>query len=155
MSRWYGSLDNRLEEGRMFCGKIEVGTGMTMYYWSDRHPYEVTKVFDQKHIMVRELDHKAAGEPYSNEWKLISNPKNKEMELMFRNNSWKRVVRIPEGMTDKYELSEWLYKNAGCGNYLTEKELEKVLSGKSLTKYFKLDGSVSFGVAEYYYDYSF
>lgn len=49
MSRkWYGSLNNRLEENKMFCEEIKVGTGLTEYFYSDRHPYEVVKVIDQK-----------------------------------------------------------------------------------------------------------
>ena len=63
MSRvWYGSLNNRLEENKQFCETIEVGTGMTEYSYSDRHAYEVIEVTDQKHVKVREYDHKAAGE---------------------------------------------------------------------------------------------
>ena len=34
--KWYGSLNNRLEENRQFCEKIEVGTGVTEYMYSDR-----------------------------------------------------------------------------------------------------------------------
>ena len=37
-----GSLNNRLEENRMFCDTIEVGTGMTEYLYSDRHAYELS-----------------------------------------------------------------------------------------------------------------
>lgn len=30
MSRkWYGSLDNRVEENRQYCDEIKVGTGVT------------------------------------------------------------------------------------------------------------------------------
>ena len=35
--KWYGSINNRIEENRMFCDVIEVGTGVTEYSWSDRH----------------------------------------------------------------------------------------------------------------------
>lgn len=148
----YGSLDNRLEENKMYCDKIEVGTGVTMYFYSDRKAYEVTKVFNQKNVMIRKYDVKNVGGPYSNEWELISNPKNKEIELMFRNNSWKRVVRIPMGLTNEMDLANYCYEH-GCT--LTDKELAKVLAGHSLTKYVKLSAPISFGVADYYYDYSF
>ena len=74
--RWYGNINNRLEENRMFCDEIKVGTGVTEYYYSDRHAYEVIEVIDQKHVKVREYDHKLNGEQMSNNWKLISNDKN-------------------------------------------------------------------------------
>ena len=32
MAKWYGSINNRLEEDKQFCPVIEVGTGMTEYY---------------------------------------------------------------------------------------------------------------------------
>ena len=57
-----GSISNRLEENRMFCDVIEVGTGMTEYSYTDRHAYEVVEVVDQKHIKVREYDHKHKGD---------------------------------------------------------------------------------------------
>ena len=90
--RWYGSINNRIEENRKFCKEITVGTGATEYFWSDRHAFEVTYVFDQKHVMVREYDVKATGEPMSNNWELISNPNNPEIELKFRYNSWYEVI---------------------------------------------------------------
>ena len=85
MSRkWYGSLNNRVEENKQFCDKIEVGTGMTEYSWSDRHAYEVTAVKDQKHVTVREYDAKHVGEAYTNKWELVSNPENPELNLTKR-----------------------------------------------------------------------
>lgn len=74
-NKWYGSLQNRLAEGHQFCDTIKVGTGVTEYHYSDRSPYEVVEVTDQKHISIRRLDHRAVGEPMSNNWELISNPK--------------------------------------------------------------------------------
>lgn len=74
--KWYGSLQNRFEENKMYCNSIEVGTGMTEYFYSDRKPYEVTEVIDQKHVKVRSMDHKNVGGAYSNEWELTSNENN-------------------------------------------------------------------------------
>ena len=49
MSRkWYGSLNNRIEENRMFTDEIKVGTGVTKYSWSDRDAYEVVEVEDTR-----------------------------------------------------------------------------------------------------------
>lgn len=112
--KWYGSLDNRLEENRMFTEVIEVGTPLTEYLWSDRHAYEVVEVKDQKHVKVREYEVKLAGEPFSNQWDYISDPNKPVRELEKRGKYWYWV-------TD---------------------------SGKVRT-------NVSFGVADYYYDYSF
>ena len=46
MSKWYGSLTNRLDEGHTFTDEIKVGTGVTEMCYSDRHPYEVVEVID-------------------------------------------------------------------------------------------------------------
>lgn len=48
----YGSLQNRMMEG-MAKQNIEVGTGVTELCYSDRHPYEVVKVIDEKHLIIR------------------------------------------------------------------------------------------------------
>lgn len=150
--KWYGSLDNRIEENKMYCEEIKVGTGVTEYLWSDRNAYEVIKVENQKHIWIRRYDVKCVGGDYSNEWKLISNPENKPIELVYRYNTWKVVNR--------FNL-EW-YNNLGkfknyfiCMPDLTDKEIEKILEGKEVVKYSNMTGKLSFGVADYYYDYEF
>lgn len=120
MRKWYGSLENRIDENRMYCEEIKVGTGMTEYFWSDRHPYEVIDVINQKHVFVRALDYKKADEvAYSNHWELFSNDKNPLIEMVYRYNKWCKVYEKKDG----------------------SKYYDKV--------------NVSFGVAEYYYDYSF
>lgn len=89
VSKWYGSVNNRIEENRMFCDEIKVGTGMTEYLWSDRHAYEVVEVTDQKHIKVREYDHRYAGKGHmDNEWELISNPNNHVREMVKWGKYW-------------------------------------------------------------------
>ena len=62
--KWYGSIDNRIEEGKQFVNEIKVGDGVTEYLWSDRKAYEVVDVKDQKHITIREYDHKLKGEAF-------------------------------------------------------------------------------------------
>lgn len=92
MSRvWYGSLNNRLEENKMFCKEIEVGMGVTEYFYSDRQAYEVVEVKDQKHVSIRKYDHKPAGEPMSNDWELVSNKDNPVINLVKRGNYWYRT----------------------------------------------------------------
>lgn len=152
MSKWYGNLCNRVDENRMFADEIKVGTGMTEYLWSDRHAYEVTKVIDQKHVYVREYDHKHIGEAYTNKWELISNPDRPEMYLTKRGNYWYRTVSLtPERAREILESNDidarlWASHN---GFHLDE----IVKDGKKRTTYHRMN--VSFGVADYYYDYEF
>ena len=151
----YGSLNNRLEENKMFCKEIEIGTGMTEYSYSDREAYEVTNVIDQKHIMVRRFDHKHIGEAYENKWQLISNPENPERLITKRGDYWYWTTTItPDDIIahdaktgdDKWMFSLFLASNGF--------DREKILAtGKKQTKYSK--ANVSFGVANYYYDYEF
>jgi len=153
MSRtWYGSLNNRLEENRQFCEEIKVGTGVTEYLWSDRHAYEVTAVKDQKHITIREYDHKCKGGAYSNEWELISNPSNPEIDLVKRGNSWFTVASItPEEARKIHEGDDINAKLWACHNNF---DLPAIIAkGKTATRYHKRN--ISIGKASYYYDYEF
>ena len=154
-TRWYGSLDNRLEENRQFCDEITVGTGMTEYSWSDRHPYEVVEVTDQKHVKVRALDHKKVGDiPMDNSWELVSNESNPTMEMTKRGKYWYWTVKVTSDILDEIEkatgndkLDLQLFL---CHNGILVDDLKA--KGK-ITKYHR--ANVSFGVASYYYDYEF
>ena len=150
MSRkWYGSFNNRLEEGRQFVDEITVGTGVTEYFYSDRKAYEVVAVQDQKHITIRKLDHKPIGEAMSNNWELISNENNPTTDLVKRGNSWYVVKTVTkemlEGIENDIQTSLWLYHNGFDRDVIMEK-------GKQ-TKYSKKN--ISIGFADYYYDYEF
>ena len=148
----YGSLQNRLEEGKMFCEQIEVGTGMTEYLYTDCHAYEVVEVIDQKHVIVREYDHKHVGESFTNDWELISNENNPRLALECRGGKWywtntltaddlKKIGNDEGGMLMRLRLS------------LAGFDLEKVATKGKQTK--RKKANVSFGKAEYYYDFSF
>ena len=154
MSRqWYGNLTNRVEENRMYVPTIEVGTGVTEYMWSDRLPYEVTKVIDQKHVYIRKYDTvKADDVPYSNNWNLVSNESYPEMLLVKRGKYWYIAVSItPERAKDIYEGNDVEAKIWACHN---DFDLPAIIeAGKKVTRYHRKN--VSFGVAEYYYDYEF
>ncbi len=50
----YGSLVNRLSSS-VKPQSPKVGMGVTEYLWSDRLPYEIVEVVDNRHITVREL----------------------------------------------------------------------------------------------------
>ena len=97
--KWYGSITNRIDENKMYTPIIKVGTPVTEYLWSDREPYEVTKVISQKHIFMRRFDYKATGAPMSNTWELISNPNNPDLELRFRYGHWYQVLKSLTGKT--------------------------------------------------------
>lgn len=160
--KWYGNLHNRLHENKDFTnGKIEVGTGVTYYSYSDRRPYEVVKVEDQTHVWIRALDAIGAGEAYSNLWVLKSNEDNAVIELKQRNGVWYRVcyynkdtmmemAKKDNGWKTPESAYEY-YKLMAC---LTLKQLEKLEAGVTVKQYKKF-GNISFGVAEYYYDYEF
>ena len=152
MGRWYGSLNNRIEENRQFVEEIKVGDGMTEYFWSDRHAYEVVEVTDQKHVKVREYDHRNVGGAYSNDWELISNPDNPVISLVKRGKYWYSVVTVtPEEAYDILYGDDIQSKVWACNNNL---DLGAIIeSGKKKSKYHRRN--VSFGVADYYYDYSF
>lgn len=162
----YGSLNNRVDENKMFCEKIEVGTGMTKYFWSDREAYEVVRVINQKHIFVRQYDYKGVGEHMSNTWELISNEQNPLIEMKFRYGHWYEVSRckyenahnraiqmVEDGTCKTYQsaLNYVLYLNNV--HFETEEEVEMFKNGKEYVNYNKVN--VSFGTAEYYYDYEF
>ena len=150
---WYGSLNNRLEENRQFTDEIKVGTGVTEYFWSDRHAYEVTAVKDQKHITIREYDHKKkGGTPMDNNWELVSNPSNPEIDLVKRGAYWYRAVTITaEQAREIYEGTDIDRKLWACHNGFDL--LAIIAKGKTTTKYHKKN--ISIGVADYYYDYEF
>lgn len=148
--KWYGSLQNRLEEGKQFCEEITVGTGVTEFYWSDREAYEVIEVRDQKHVTVRELDHEHVGDgQMDNNWKLISNPDNPTRDLVKRGDVWywtttiraEDIADIDDDMETKIRLV--------VGGW----DLDRIREKGKQTKRWK--ANVSFGVARYYYDYSF
>jgi hypothetical protein len=140
-----------MEENRQFCEKIEIGTGVTEYGYTDRKAYEVVAVKDQKHISIRRYDHKAKGEPMSNDWELISNEDNPVIEMVKRGDYWYRVMTATIDDVNRAEsddginVSLWL-----CANGFDREKIRK--TGKQ-TKYIKMN--VSVGVADYYYDYEF
>lgn len=163
MTQWYGSLDNRLEEGKMFVDKIEVGTGVTKYSYSDRHPYEVTQVIDQKHIFIREMNYKRTdsnGMSDAQSYEFMSNPDKPEIELVLRNNVWFEVVTYSKAKWEKLAEADDSFKTPQVAyNYfkamagLTEKQNQKIEEGKEVKKYHKMN--ISIGVMDRYFDYGF
>lgn len=153
--RMEGSLINRLSENNHFCDEIKVGMGMTEYFYSDREAYEVIEVKDQKHVVVRRYDHKACGEPMSNDWELISNEDNPSIEMVKRGKYWYSVCRMSaedlemmeqeQDENEKLSMMLWMVHNNFDADVIREK-------GRQVRYHRR---NVSFGVANYYYDYEF
>ena len=161
--RFYGSLDNRLEEGRMFVDKIEVGTGVTEYSYSDRSPYEVTQVINQKHIFIRAMDYKRIdknGMSDAQSYEFISNPEKPEIELVLKNNVWYKVVTYSKAKWETLASTDDSFKTPQVAyNYfkamagLTEKQNQKIEIGKEVRRYSKMN--ISIGVMDRHFDYCF
>ena len=74
--QWYGSLQNRIEE-RLVGARPEIGMGVTEMLWSDRVPYEIIAVKDDRHITVRAMSYKRIddnGFSEVQEYEYTSNP---------------------------------------------------------------------------------
>lgn len=182
----YGNLTNRLEENQNYTNKpLAVGTDITMYYWSDRTCYYITRVLNQKHIFVKKYEvcadqDKEGGMGHQN-WKYFKTVaeyntylkahnlsahevayENPEQEWAYRYNHWYQILR--------YNLNTWnkclenAKKDVKPGRdpqslarlylRLNDEEFNKVLSGKEIIKYQKLQ-PISFGIRDYYYDWEF
>lgn len=89
-SRWYGNVINRLMETQADPPEITVGMGATEYLWSDRQPYEVTRIKDQKHLWIRGLGHKCIEgyNGYDNMWELYSDENRSEIYVVKRGKYW-------------------------------------------------------------------
>ena len=185
----YGNLTNRIEENRNYSNQIEVGTDITMYYWSDRTCYYVTKVIDQKHIFVKRYeivaDREQEGGMGHQNWLYFKTVKecndylqkyglgtdqevfeNSEEEWVFRYNHWYQASRY--NLKSYHHALELARKD--CSNpededqvkrvarlyfQVSDEELEQILSGKEIVKYFRIKQGISFGVRDYYYDWEF
>ena len=156
-SKWYGSVINRLEENNQFCEEIVVGTGCTIYHWSDRDAYEVIEVTDQKHLRIRKLDHKKAEGALwcENDWILSSNPNNPEKEMVKRGNyRYSVITASPENARKALERKANGDAEGILFFALNGWDVEEIAkSDKPRHKYNRVN--ISFGKADYYYDYEF
>ena len=149
MAKWYGNVMNRLEENKDFVPEIKVGTGMTEYYWSDRHPWEVIDVKDQKHVTVRAMKHAPApgSAPMSNDWVLSSDPDGPEREMAKRGKYWYYVTTITADLLDSDDMDVKMFLA------MNDVDPEKLRAKGTIKKYHR--ANVSFGKASYHYDYEF
>lgn len=154
--KWYGSINNRIEENRQFCDEIKIGTGVTEYSWSDRHPYEVTEVKDQKNVAIRPMKHERPADnkdhSYTNTWVLISDENAPVIWITRRGNYWySKQVCTPELAKEIMDGEDIEDKMWLCANGFIAEDI--IRSGKAKTKFNRMN--LSFGKAEYYYDYEF
>ena len=167
---------NRIEEGHIFGDDktIKEGMDITMYFYSDRDCYYVSRVTDQKHIFVKRY-HVVADRSKNNEmghqnWLYFKTLKeqnaylnsygpntypldpieNEEEEWVFRNNSWKRASRWTLEQIEAAKKNHLPFYIE-----LSDKETQKLAEGKEIVKYHKLSGNVSFGIREHYHDWEF
>lgn len=109
--RFYGSLQNRLQERTGI--KPEIGMGVTEMCWSDRHPYEVIAIKDDRHITVRALNAKRIdnnGMSECQEYEYTSNPENITVNLFLtKAGEWREKygrslgdTRYAIGFAEKY-----------------------------------------------------
>lgn len=151
MTRWYGSLNNRIMERGRDAEEITVGMGVTEFFWSDRHAYEVTKVIDQKHIYIRELKHIHEGNCHmDNNWRLEPDPTRPEILIVKRGKYWYTTATVTKEDIADYDNLDMEYKLWLCHWGFDREMIEK--NGKQ-TKYHKRN--IVVGYADYYYDYEF
>ena len=151
MSGWYGSVINRLEEDRQFTPEIKVGTGMTEYHWSDRSAYEVVEVTDQKHVKVRELGHRHTGGAFSNDWELFPDESKPVRTMVKRGKYWYWSVTITADDLPDHDDDD--YVNKAVQMMVAGFDTDVIKAKGKQTKLTR--AKVSFGKADYYYDYEF
>ena len=158
--RWYGNVINRIEEGKK-VPEIKEGTDITMYYWSDRTCYWVEKVDNQKRIHVREYyvcaDHSQPGGMGHQDWKYFKtkDSMNQYLDLYFPG-TYTGHIEEPEAETWVYRYNKWKREVTFTeDNYCDEKELKSLNEKGYYKRYYDLSGKISFGVRNYYYDWSF
>lgn len=91
----YGSITNRIEEGNQYGREIFIGMGATEYLFSDCHPYEVIKIIDKKHVVVREMNYKRTdghGMSDSQEYDYTSNPQGYTCSLTMTKSGWRSRI---------------------------------------------------------------
>ena len=159
----YGSLQNRLMEGRDFTdGDIKVGTGVTEVLYSDRHAYEVIAVKDQNHFTIRRMKAIPTGEYMSNTWKLESDETQPTYDIERINVFYKVDYLTKEKVMERAEkaLKEDFVPGTPIEKaidyvtmFLTAKQKEGVLNGKQVKLKSKMN--LAIGIQQEYYDYEF
>lgn len=91
----YGSLVNSILSGNKSTVTPEVGMGVTLCMWSDRHPYTVVKVLSNRRIVVQEDNYKRIDDNGMSEcqkYEYTPNPEASEVIVTLRKNGqWKEM----------------------------------------------------------------
>lgn len=151
-NKWYGGLVNRMQEGCQY-GEIKVGTGVTRNDYSDRYPFEVVKVIDQKHIFIRSclakrVDHNGLSENQQYEYTLVP------YEQCIMTQQYYDDIRNP--MTQDYVYFSHLGKRQQ--NKILKMKLGDVVDDNNIELKWnekKGWGRYTIGVKEMYYDPTF
>lgn len=153
----FGSLDNRLAEGRTY-GKIEVGTGVTEMCYSDRHAYEVVEVIDEKHILIRRckatrIDNNGMSDSQSYKYEVEPYEEKIITEELLSNKSVMAMIEIFQPKTYAKIMSGKIGDKYGDNNI-------KLVLTKTGWKARSTEGKLStnlytVGIKEEYFDYSF
>lgn len=144
---WYGSLNNRLEERAQQPTPV-VGMGVTECCYSDRHPWEIIEVKDEKHITIRQMGFERIdknGMSDCQEYRYFSKPDGGVKHLVLRNGRWRD--RIVEAVYEEDPNGEYVRLFDG-----DKKRYRKV--GYKVTNKLGCDGW-SLGRAEEHYDFTF
>ena len=186
MSRkWYGSINNRIEENRNYepDKTIKEGTDVTVYGWSDRQCKYVTRVIDQKHIFVKDYyvcaDRSKPGGIGHQNWRYFKTAR-EEAEYLngchIKDIDGKEIHVKPEDATESPE-EEWAFRyghwnrvirfdkafaekikeRSGLRGFFpkTEKEKKAFEAGKEIVRYDRIQEGISFGVRDYRHDWEF
>ena len=157
--KWQGSIANRIDEGHNFNkdGLIHEGDDITMYHWSDRTCYYVTKVIDQKHIFVQQY-HVCLNKCFKEEGidtVLTAVQAVPDIEWVYRYNHWYTVETFDENTCKRME-ARWSIDDRNRENFykyqlhFTDRQYKDHLKGKTIYKYNQLSSNISFGVRDYY-----
>lgn len=164
---WYGSVSNRIEEGKNYTGReIRPGDDITMYLWSDRECYYVESVENQKRISVRRYyhcaDHSKPGGMGHQDWMLFKtwDEWNNYLADYFPEHHTKGDHRDePPAETWVFRYGKWMREvinhEMPCPEYCTERERKAFEKDGFYRSYYNLSGKVSFGIADYYHDWEF
>lgn len=104
----YGSFINRVIESTNTTPKV--GMGVTECLWSDREPYEITKVIDDRHIVVRHMNSECK-DYFAGDWEVFSDPNGYEKKLFkTQKGVWRERIgrslgctKFSVGRAEKYE----------------------------------------------------
>lgn len=118
-SKWYGSAQNRIDEGKQ-VGEIFVGMGATEMMYSDREPYTVQKIISPSRVIVtpdkyERIDSNGVSE--CQEYKYESVPLT-QLETEFRCTHLLFMQTGPERCGDVCERCNW-YKETAPTNGIT------------------------------------